>query len=188
MTAPSEVDAALRDGEYPLTVIAGLLNRPLTTVYEWVRSGALPVRSARHGDRMRRVACLCDAQQLDRDRPRDGRRRPPKKRVRPPGHLNQRPAGDGTPSGLTDQQRDCLRAICELGTAQRAADELGLSLHTVRMSVRAVASKLGLYAPGDRSMRSLPLACYYLGRWDESNGVEAGWFADDDPGTQRSAL
>lgn len=99
---------------------------------------------------------------------------------RPAPRNPDRPAGDGTIASLTDRERDTLRAVCELGTAPRAAAVLGASRHTVVMCLRAVSSKLGLYVPGDQSARLVPLCCYRLGRWDEMNGVESGWFADDE--------
>lgn len=169
----------IRDDEYTLPQIAGFLDRSLRTVCNWVDGGRLPARRALDGTHVRRVARIADARTLDDDQPRRGRVRPhlrPERR----GKLNQRPAGDGTPTGLTDHERDCLRATCELGTAGRAAGVLGLSVHTVRTALRRGASKLGLYAPGDRSMRCLPLACYHLGRFDSEQGIEPGWFADDD--------
>lgn len=57
------------------------------------------------------------------------------------------PAGDGTTGSparlaLSDRERDVLRALVQGLTYQQAADELGLSIGTIRTHVRSVYRKL----------------------------------------------
>ena len=55
-------------------------------------------------------------------------------------------AGDPEPAsaGLTERERDILHALASAGTYRRVADELGVSVNTVRFHVKNVYAKLGV--------------------------------------------
>jgi DNA-binding NarL/FixJ family response regulator len=71
--------------------------------------------------------------------------------------LKPDPAGVGAPARLelTDRERDVLRSLVHGHTYQEAADELGITLSTVRTHVRAIYSKLQVHSVAQAIRKAL---------------------------------